>query len=209
MVIQWYGHACFRLTGNSTDATILIDPFDASIGWKLPRMTTDLVLVSTDTKEHNAIEAVKKGEGKEPFIVQEAGEYEVRGAIVRGIALSSSSRLFVIRVDEMTILHCGTLDRELTETELDSIGRVDILILPVGGANVLDAKKANEIVSEIEPRIVIPMQYRMAGLKTDNETADAFFKALSLKAPEAQDKYKILKKDLPAGEMQLVVLKPA
>ncbi len=209
MVIQWYGHACFRIQGNSTDATILIDPFDASIGWKLPRLSADLVLVSTDTKEHNAIETVKKGEDKEPFIVQEAGEYEVRGVVVYGIPLSSSSRFFVIRVDEMTILHCGTLNRELTEAELDSIGRVDILILPVGGANVLDAKKANEIVSEIEPRIVIPMQYRLAGLKTVHESADPFFKALGIKPLEPQDKYKILKKDLPAGEMQLVVLQPA
>ncbi|MBI4272549.1 MBL fold metallo-hydrolase [Candidatus Uhrbacteria bacterium] len=209
MVIQWYGHACFRIQGNSTDVAILIDPFDASIGWKLPRLSADVVLVSTDTKEHNALETVKKGEGKEPFIIQEAGEYEVRGALIHGIPLSLSSRIFVIRVDEMTILHCGSLNRELTESELDNIGRVDILVLPIGGGNVLDAKKANEIVSEIEPRIVIPMQYRLTGLRTVHEPADPFFKALGIKPPEAQDKYKILKKDLPAGEMQLVVLQPA
>lgn len=209
MVIQWYGHACFRFAANSADVTILIDPFDASIGWKLPRLSADLVLVSTDVKTHNAIQSVKKNEDKEPFVIQEAGEYEARGAFAQGIFLSPSSRLFVVRMDDITLLHCGSLDRELTEQELDQVGPVDILILPVGGGNVLDGKRANEIVGEIEPRIVIPMQYQLAGIKSAPQTADSFFKALGMKAPQPQDKIKILKKDLPANDMQLVVLIPA
>ncbi len=198
-----------RTQGNVVDATLLIDPFDSSIGWRLPRISADVVFVSADAKEHNAVGSVKGEEGKEPFIIQKAGEYEVRGVLVHCMALSLSSRLFVIRIDEMTLVHCGILDRELTEAELDAIGHVDILILPVGGKNVLDGKKANEIVSEIEPRIAIPMQYHLKGLKTDHETAEPFFKALGMKAPEAQDKYKIAKKDLPADDMRLVVLTPA
>lgn len=207
MVIQWYGHACFRLQANVQDATVLIDPFDASIGWKLPRLTADIVLVSTDTKEHAATDAVKKSGDAEPFLIQEAGEYEVRGVLMHALPIGSS-RVFVIRMDEMTVLHCGTLNRGFTEEELDSINRVDILIVPVGGGSVLDARKAADLVSQIEPRIVIPMQYRLAGLKKQAETLDPFLKELGMKHPEAVDKFKILKKDLPVEEMLLVECKP-
>ncbi|MBI4250018.1 MBL fold metallo-hydrolase [Candidatus Uhrbacteria bacterium] len=207
MIFQWYGHACFRLQANGQDATILIDPYDASIGWKLPRISADIVLVSTDIKEHSAIDTVKKTGDAEPFIIKEAGEYEVRGVLLHALPVGNT-RIFVIRADDMAILHCGTLNRSFTEEELDSIGRVDILIVPVGGGAVLDARKASDLVNELEPRVVIPMQYRLAGLKKTADPLDPFLKELGMKRPEAVDKFKILKKDLPAEDMLLVECKP-
>ncbi|MBI2484106.1 MBL fold metallo-hydrolase [Candidatus Uhrbacteria bacterium] len=207
MVLQWYGHACFRLQANTQDATVLIDPFDVSIGWKLPRLSADIVLISTDSREHAAIETVKRVGEAEPFLIKEAGEYEVRGVLMHAIPVISG-RVFVIRMDEMTLMHCGTLNRAFTEEELDSIGRVDILIVPVGGGTVLDARKAADLASQLEPRIVIPMQYQLAGLKKQMDTLDPFIKELGMKRPEAVDKFKLLKKDLPAEEMLFVECKP-
>ncbi len=109
----------------------------------------------------------------------------------------------------MAILHCGTLNRQLEEDELDAIGRIDILIVPVGGVDTLDGQGAAHLAGQIEPRIVIPMQYHLAGLKKTYAGFEAFLKALSLKAPEAEEKLKIIKKELPADEMRVVFLKPA
>ncbi len=218
MIIQWYGHACFKLQGYSDEVTIVTDPFDPSTGWKLPKFQADITTISTDTPDHNFSDAVKKTDSKTPFVLRGPGEYEVKGVFMYGIDISKKresekrketrTTIYSFSFDELYVLHCGSLDRLLTEKEIDQIGKVDILLLPVGGGSAMDSKTAVECIGQIEPRIVIPMQYKLSGFKSDLGSVEQFLKEYGVKATETSDKLKIFKKELPAEETKIIVLNP-
>jgi L-ascorbate metabolism protein UlaG (beta-lactamase superfamily) len=185
---------------------VLIDPFDASTGLKIPRQNADLVLTTSNRPEHGAFESVNG----DPFVIQGPGEYEAKGVFVWGHAIDHGTpprrtTLYVLESEGLTLAHLGDLSVVLTEGQLDRLEGVDILCLPVGGHDVLDAKKAAALLSEIEPRIVIPMYYHQAGLKKDLDPVSKFAKELGL-TPETVEKLKITKKDLPQEETKLVIL---
>ncbi len=214
MHIQWYGHACFRFAASNRDTALVTDPFDPSIGWRLPKLQADVVTISTDQECHNFLDAIKKEEDHIPFIITGPGEYEAKGIYVYGIPLIKKTKatvatLYSFNIDDIFIGHLSGLDRELTEHELDQLGRIDVLLLPVGDKECLDPKTAVEVINQIEPRIVIPMQYKLEGLKLDQTPIDAFLKEYGLKEVERTDKLKITKKDLPTEETKIIILNPA
>lgn len=212
MIIHWYGHACFKLQSNQNDVIVAIDPYDNSLGWRAPRLTADIAILSTQRGDHSNLEAVKAVQGDAPFVIQYPGEYEIGGVFVHAIPIGqgkNTTLLSAIRMDECSFVHLGALDRMLSEKELEELGNVDIVCIPVGGGGTLDAKKANELISELEPRIVIPMQYKVAGLKKECGTIDAFLKEYGVKDVQAMDKLKMLKKDLPADKTEVILLNPA
>lgn len=217
MHIQWYGHACFRFAASNRDTALVTDPFSPSIGWRLPKLQADVVTISTDQECHNFLDAIKKEEDHSSFIITGPGEYEAKGIYVYGIPLIKKSKesktklatLYSFSIDDIFIGHMSGLDRALTEHELDQLGRIDILLLPVGDKDCLNAKTAVEVISQIEPRIVIPMQYSLPGLKLDQTPLDAFLKEYGVKEVEKIDKLKIMKKDLPADETKIFALNPA
>lgn len=204
MIIQWYGQACFKITGQSQDVNLLIDPLDPSCGLKLPKVHPDLLLVSTQ-KLASANDASFKSSESQPFLITHEGEYEVKGAFIYAVKVDST-HLFSIGLDDLFVVHAGTLKRTLTEHEIDQLGRVDILILPIGGGEVLDAKRACEVILQLEPRIVIPMQYKIPGLKGEYATLETFCKEYGVKDCEKNDKLKISKKDLPLEETEIMCL---
>lgn len=211
MIINWYGHACFKFQSNQNDVVLAIDPFDNSLGWRAPRISADIVITSTQQGEYNNIEAVKPIQEKGPFVIQYPGEYEVGGIFVHSIPVEQSGNLTIIsaiRIDDCTVVHLGSLHRTLTTDELEELGNVDILCVPVGDKGVLDAKRAVEIIRELEPRIVIPMQYKVAGLKRDMDGIDRFLKEYGVKDIEPLDRLKLMKKDLPADKTEVVLLNP-
>ena len=217
MHILWYGHACFRFTASNRDTTLVTDPFSSSVGWRLPKLQADVVTISTDQECHNFLDAIKKEEDHSSFIITGPGEYEARGIYVYGIPLIKKSKeaktkiatLYSFSIDDIFIGHMSGLDRELTEHELDQLGHIDILLLPVGDKDCLNAKTAVEVINQIEPRIVIPMQYKLPGLTLDQTPLDAFLKEYGVKEVEKIDKLKIMKKDLPADETKIIALNPA
>ncbi|MBI4239838.1 MBL fold metallo-hydrolase [Candidatus Uhrbacteria bacterium] len=209
MIITWYGHACFRLQGNLTDATLLIDPYDSTLGKKIPKMSANILVESTQSPAATNEEFKKRSD--ELFVIANAGEYEVRGVSIQSIAIDQKDKkepthVSVVRIDDMLVVHLGLLGRELTEKELDLLGHVDLCIIPVGGGNVLSPVRAVETINALEPRVVIPMCYASAGLKTDMGPLDAFLKEYGLKSQETLDKYKVHKKDLPQEETTVIVL---
>lgn len=218
MIIQWYGHACFKLQGQNDEVSIVIDPFDPSTGWKLPKFQADITAISTDTPDYNFSDAVKRTDQKTPFVVEGPGEYEVKGVFIYGIDIlkkkesekgkEARTTIYSFSFDELYVLHCGSLNRLLTEKEIDQIGKVDILLLPVGGGSAMDSKTAVECIAQIEPRIVIPMQYKLSGLKNDLGSIEQFLKEYGVKAGETSDKLKISKKELPIEETKIIVLNP-
>ena len=151
--------------------------------------------------------SVKAREGDAPFFITSPGEYEVKRVFVYGVQ-AKKCILYVAGIDELYIAHLGTLNRTLTEQELDALGRIDVLLLPVGGGSVLDPKTAVEVVGQIEPRIVVPMMYALAGIKTDLRPVEDFLKEYGTVDASREDKLKVQKKDLPAEETKVVVLLP-
>lgn len=216
MDIYWYGQACIKLKGKN--ASVVIDPYDPSfVDLKIPKdLQADMVLTTHQHQDHNFTSAISKTpSGNIPMVFSEAGEYEVAGVVITGINSyhdnsSGSERglnsIFHLLMDNLDIVHLGDLgQRELTEKQVAEIGQTDILFIPVGGVYTIDAKAASNIVSQLEPRIIIPIHYKIEGLKFDLEPVENFLKEMGVEAPVPQPRLSITKEKLPE-EPQVVVL---
>jgi len=225
MHIIWHGQSCFQIlasphqkTNGGGQVCIAIDPFDETTGLKPPSFSAYLLLITHDHRDHNNKKAIKG----DPLIVDGPGEYEAKDVYTVGVHSwhdekdgkeRGNNTIYVIEAEDMRVCHLGDFgQKELTAEQLDKIGDVDILMIPVGGAYTIDAKGANKVISQIEPRIVIPMHYHIpklnppAGGKLDG--VDKFLKEMGKKSVESQQKLLIKKKDLPTEETNIVVLKP-
>lgn len=208
MMITWYGQSCFRI--ESKEGSILIDPFSKEIGLRPPRIKDDLVLVTHEHNDHNNVSEV---EG-DTFVIRGPGEYERKGIHVRGILSyhdknsgteRGMSTIYVIEAEEMTLCHLGDLGQDaLTDSQVEGIGDVDVLMIPVGGVYTIDAKEALGVISQIEPKIVVPMHYQVPGLTIKLDDVQKFIKEVGLTA-EQVDKIKLNKKTLPVEETKLMI----
>jgi len=212
MYITWLGQSCFKIQDKTgaDGVTLITDPFGSQFGLKVPKLEADILTISHDHPDHNNKEAVKGN----PYLISTAGEFEIKNVAVEGVesfhddkknADSIKNIIFRIDIDDIVVVHLGDLGQTLEPKQLESLVGADILLIPVGGKYTLDAKKAVEVVSQIEPRVVIPMHYHVPGLKVDIEGVDKFVKELGIK-PRYEEKLKISKKDLPQEEMELVIL---
>jgi len=209
MTISWFGQSCFRI--ESKEGSVLIDPFSKEIGLRPPKIKDDLVLVSHQHYDHNNVADANP----EAFIIKNPGEYEKQGIAVHGILSyhdksegkeRGSNTIYIIKAEEMTLCHLGDLGQEkLTDEQIEAIGDVDILMIPVGGTYTINYKEAVGVISQIEPKIIVPMHYKIPDLKVDLDGVDKFVKELGLTS-EKIDKLKIAKKNLPTEEMKLVIL---
>jgi len=215
MKITWHGQSLFEVIAKTKDkeeVRIITDPFDKKLGIKLPKLKGDVLIITHGHYDHNNKGAV---EGK-PFLIDGPGEYEVKRVFIKGIpafhdSLERKKRgqvtVFTIEVEGIKICHLSDIgQKELTEKQLEEIGEVDILMIPVGGIHTLDAKEASEIVNQVEPQIVIPMHYKLPKLKEKLEGVDKFLKVLGVKNSEKMNKLSIRKKDLSEEKMKVVIL---
>ena len=207
MTISWFGQSCFRI--EAKEGSILTDPFAKEIGLKQPRIKDDVITVSHQHFDHNNVGDANP----EAFIIQNPGEYEKQGIAVRGIASFHDDKqgaergpntIYIYKAEDMTICHLGDLGHLLADAQVEAIGDIDVLMIPVGGTYTLDAKTAAAVIGQIEPKIIIPMHYKVPGLEVMLDGVEKFIKELGLD-PEKTDKYKISKKLLPAEEMKLIV----
>ncbi len=212
MIITWQGHSCFKIQDKvgPEGVTLVTDPFNKEIGLKVPNFEADIVTVSHDHKDHNNVNALRGN----PFVVSCAGEYDFKGVLIEGIdsyhdenkgADRGGNIMYRIEIDDISVAHLGDLGDVLDNAQLEKLVGTDVLLIPVGGRYTLDAKKAVEVISQIEPRIVIPMHYKTEGSKIDIDTIDKFIKEIGL-TPSYEEKLKISKKDLPQEDMELVIL---
>jgi len=217
MQIIWRGQSCFEMLssqGKNNHVNIVVDPFDEATGLRVPKMEADILLVTHDHHDHNNVKAV----GGNPFLIQGPGEYEVKGAYVQGIDSfhdesqgkeRGQNTIYTIEVEDLRICHLGDLgQKELTPEQVEKIGEVDILMIPVGGVYTISAKEAVKIMSQIEPNIVIPMHYQIPKLKVKVEGLDRFLKTMGIKKIEPLAKLSIKKKDISLEEAKIMVLKP-
>jgi len=212
MIITWQGQSCFKIQDKvgSEGITLVTDPFDKSLGLKVPNFEADIVTVSHDHYDHNNVAAFRGT----PKVIKSAGEYDIKGVMIEGVlsyhdASQGKERgnniIYRIEMDDITICHLGDLGHVLDNKQLERLEGIDILLVPVGGKYTLDAKLAVEVISQIEPRIVIPMHYKTKDMKIDIDGVDKFIKELGIEATY-EEKLKINKKDLPAEDMELEIL---
>jgi L-ascorbate metabolism protein UlaG (beta-lactamase superfamily) len=213
MDITSLGHSSFRIRGKA--ATVVTDPYDPlSTGLKFPKnVEADVVTISHGHDDHNSVSQIMGA----PFVIQGPGEYEVKGVGVVGVstyhdnekgASRGRNAIYRIEIDGVAIVHLGDLGHTLTTAEVDELGGVDILMVPVGGVYSLDAAQAVAVVNEIDPSIVIPMHYGRSELDQkifgQLQPVSAFLKEIGKEAvPQA--KLSITKDKLP-DQMQVVVL---
>jgi L-ascorbate metabolism protein UlaG (beta-lactamase superfamily) len=213
MNIQYYGHSCFKITTKpagrgQNDVIMFLDPFDKIIGLRPPQGQADVVLISHNHSGHNNV-AVLKGE---PAVIDIPGEYSVKGVSVVGLAsvhgddINTPNTIFILESEDIKICHLGDLGGELTEKQLSEIDGVDILMIPIGGKYTIDSKQAIGIVKKLEPKIVIPMHYKMNGTIADIADEKQFCDEIGNCATDRNSKFNIKKKDLEGKVKEVIVM---
>lgn len=208
MEISWLGHACFRLRGKNI--TIITDPYEERIGYKLGRVTADIATVSHDHYDHNNVAAI----GGNPKVIRGPGEYEISGVFITGVrtwhdteggARRGKNTAYIFDLDDLVICHLGDLGHVLTSQQVEDMSNVDVLMVPVGGNFTINAAQAAEVISLIEPRIVIPMHYKTESLQLEIDPLERFARTMGLKEIKPLPKLTVNKGSLPE-EMQVVIL---
>ncbi len=209
MQITWYGHSCFRLTERGM-ATVVTDPFDhAALGYRPLKLKADIVTISHQAPGHSNLKAVKGA----AHTITGPGEYEIGGVFITGVRTSGRKRnangarntLYVFDYEGVNVAHLGDLQRALTQSEIEALGTVDVALVPVGGGGGLTAAKAAEVISLIEPRIVIPMHYKTKEVSLQLDPLDKFLKEMGLGNVEPLPELKVTSSTIPS-ETRVVVL---
>lgn len=215
--ITWLGHACFRIKGK--DATVITDPYDKSLGLGTLNQKADIVTISHEHAHHNTLAGIKG----EAYVIRGPGEYEVKGVFITGVwsyadkeggkegskeggkqKERARNNIFLFHLDDLVVCHLGALAETLNAHQLEALGDVDVVMVPVGGNSTLTANKASEVISQLEPKIVIPMHYATGRESPPLDNLDKFMKEMGVKEWKPQDKLTLKSSDL--GETTQVVV---
>lgn len=216
MIIQYYGHSCFKLTtkpaGRATeDVVVFFDPFGKDLGLRPPQGQASIVFVSHNHSGHNNVDAIKG----DPIVLDTPGEYAAKGINIVGIdsfhddvagEKCGHSTIFVLEAEDLKICHLGDLGSDISDKQLEEIFGIDILFIPIGGKDTIDGKKAMEIIRKIEPAIVIPMHYKLPGSAFDGDDEKIFCSIIGNCPKEKVAKLNIKKKDLEGKSMETVLM---
>ena len=208
MEIFWYGLSCFRF--KSRQLTIVADPYAPKIGLTMPSVRAQVVTVSHPAPGHNDTRAVKGYQ----HIFDGPGEYEVNAVFLTGVTTwhrgepgqRARNTAFLYEFDDLSIAHLGDLGQTLSRRQTEALNSPDVLLVPVGGGDVLDAAMAVEVITELEPRIVIPMHYAQPGLKLELDPLEKFLKEMGVEVTESLPSLKLRKSDLTGDSTRVVLL---
>ena len=211
MEIIWYGHSCFRMSERSM-ATVVADPFDyREVGLDPLKLKADIVTVSYNSPAYNHTNAVKG----DPHPITGPGEFEIGGVFITGVQTNGQVRrgddelrntLYVFDYNGLTVAHLGNINRVPTQTEVEELGPVHVALVPVGGGASLNASKAAEVISLLEPSIAIPMQYAIPGSSLKLDPLSKFLKEMGLNEVETQPSLKITSASSLPEETRVIVL---
>lgn len=208
MEIVWLGHSCFRIRGR--EATIVTDPFDRTLGYPVKKLTANIVTVSHPHPQHSFLEDVAGS----PKVISRPGEYEIANVFINGIATfhdadggehRGKNTVYLVQIEEVSICHLGDLGHVPTAEQIEQMSDTDILMVPVGGGATIGAAAAVEIISLLQPKLVIPMHFKTEVVKMDLEPLEHFLKEMGLKEVVTQPKLNVSKSGLPA-DTSVVVL---
>ena len=202
------GHSCFRIKGNKT--IIITDPFPPDLGYSLGKQTANIVTVSHQHPSHSYV----KGIGGEPRLVKGPGEYEISNVLIIGIAtyhdsVKGQSRgkntAYLMEMDGVSVCHLGDIGHVLNDEQVEEMGNVDVLLLPVGGVNTINAAMAAEVIRKIEPKVVIPMHYKTPVLDRELDPVESFLKEMGMAQVEPRPRLSVSKSNLPLSTQVFVL----
>ena len=210
MEISWHGLSCFRLTERGM-ATVVTDPYDHnSVGFAPLKLRGEIVTVSHDAPGHNFVRSVK-GLIR---VITGPGEFEIGGVFITGVQTNRNRKrstnelrntLYVFDYDGITVAHLGDLQKVPSQTEIENLGGVNVVLVPVGDGKSLNASKAAEIVSMLEPGIVIPMHYQVPESNLELAPLNRFLNEMGVGEVEPIPTLKITRTSA-SNEARVVVL---
>lgn len=204
------GHACFRIKGSQ--AVVITDPFPPDLGYSLGKPTADIVTVSHQHPSHNYVPGI----GGEPRELQGPGEYEISGVLIIGIAAfhdavkgqtRGKNTVYLMEIDGISVCHLGDLGHVLNDEQIEEIGDVDVLLLPVGGISTINAAMAAEVIRQLEPKAVVPMHYKTPAINRELDPVEDFLKEMGMEQVESRPKLTVSRSNLPLST-QVFLLSP-
>ena len=216
MKIKWLGHASFLITSD-IGVRIITDPYTPG-GFGLDygeiKETADIVTVSHEHGDHNNTAAV----GGNPKVVREAAPVEIKGIKFNGIptchdeaggSQRGNNIIFCFEVDGIRVCHLGDLGHQLSDKESTDLGKVDILLIPVGGNFTIDAKVATKVGNKLQPKVIIPMHYQNERCRSFPVAGvDDFLQGKNGVSRQDASEIEFKREKLPVTT-QIIVLKPA
>ncbi|MPZ22102.1 MAG: lactamase [Dehalococcoidia bacterium] len=210
MEITWFGISCFRLKGR--EGVVLMDPPEKASGLSIGKQQNiDLVTISHAHPGHGNREAAPGA-----TILDSPGEFEVSSILVGGIRTCHDNKrgeergknvAFTVELEGIRVCHLGDIGHIPTADEVEELGQIHVLLVPVGGGTTVDGAQAAAIVALLEPRAVIPMHYRLQGGREDLAPIDRFLKEMGATNIQPQPKVNYSRSSLPA-EPHVEVLEP-
>ncbi len=206
--ISWLGHACFRI--KAREATILTDPYNRRLGHDYGKPQADIVTISRPGDAYNHISSVKG----EPKVLSGPGEYEVNNVFITGIGTYADDKagkahgkntVYIYELEGMVICHLGAIGHAPTAEQREQMSNIDVLFVPVGGNYTINANQASDVISTIEPHIVIPMHYRTGPLDQDLDGLEKFAKEMGIGDITPQEKLNLRPSDLPEGTKVVIL----
>ena len=192
-------------------AAVVTDPYDESVGYPPLKLRADVVTVSHSAPGHNAVRSVRGVQR----VITGPGEYEIGGVFVIGVVMVNPRQrknggpvrnvVYLLDFGELNVLHLGDLSYVPGQSEVEQLGAVDVVLVPVGGGGALDAGKAAEVISLLEPSIVVPMHYKTPGVNLPLASVDKFLKEMGVANPQVEDALKLNRASLPE-QTQVVLL---
>jgi len=210
MELVWYGLACFRISDRALK--VVTDPYGPDVGVTPPRLRADVVTISHGRPGHNYVKAVRNVRK----VFDGPGEYEVGGVFITGVRTwhrggrngGQPNTIFLFDFANLTVCHLGDLGHVPKQEEIEDLGPVDVLLVPVGGHQTLDGAEASEVVSLIEPRYVVPMHYALPGFEVELESLDKFLREMGVTEPRQLESLKVGNRSEVSEETQVILLQP-
>lgn len=210
MRIKWLGHSCFKMS-NKKGIRVLTDPFDDNVGYKLPTVETDIITMSHGHYDHNFVDCVM-GNFE---IVNKIGNFYVKDIPIKGVHTChdeengqkrGDNTAYIYEMDGVKVCHLGDLGHLLSPEQIDMIGEVDVLLIPVGGVYTIDAEKAVQVVYQLKPSVVIPMHYKTPALKFQLDPIDKFIELMGKGERTGTQFIQINTEDLNKDNLKVYIL---
>lgn len=207
MEISWLGHSCFQLRGKNV--SLITDPFSPQPQHSLGKLSAPIVTISHDHAGHNYVAGVAGN----PRVVRGPGEYEISDVLITGVAAYHDNKhgqergrntIYVIHMDDIVICHLGDLGHVLQEEQLEAVADADVLLIPISGTQTINAAQAAEVISQVEPHIIIPMHYHFASGDAP-DPLHKFCREMGIETMNTQSKLVVMRSTIPA-ETQVVIL---
>ena len=201
MEINWLGHSSVSI--NSRDLILLTDPYDSSEGTFMNPQKADIVTVSHDNIKHSSVESISG----EPRIINGPGEYEINSFYITGLGTALNTdqaaprqinTVYTIKAEGLALCHIGNLSQKLSPSQIDQVGQIDILFVPVTPPEDEDNTTVTETITALQPRIVIPIQYSLGTSTEELPNPTKFFDTIGATEKVAQNRLTVTETNLPA-----------